>query len=304
MNTEVSRHLLKARRVAFDFTQSPLHWIPGDPFSSHTVNGINILLPEGELWFCRVMNQALPFVTDPDLKADVEGFIRQEAIHARAHMSGQAFLRSHGINLDQPLGTVTWLFKRLLGDVPLGWSWLDVAVLRKPWLLIRCGVIAAIEHFTGVLGQWSLDSRGWDEADPVITDLFRWHLAEEVEHRTVAYELFRTLSPNALVFYLLRCVLMLIVYPLFIYFVASIGRDLARQDPHPDSQVLGRRSLLRLLVNFEQIGRKTDHVPTLTLITQATLRWFVPGFDPIHEGNTQQALDYMARSPAVQRLNQ
>jgi predicted metal-dependent hydrolase len=41
-------------------------------------------------------------------------------------------------------------------------------------------------------------------------------------------------------------------------------------------------------------------VPTFGFLLNATLRWVSPRFYPIHEGNTEQALAYLARSPAAQ----
>jgi predicted metal-dependent hydrolase len=40
-------------------------------------------------------------------------------------------------------------------------------------------------------------------------------------------------------------------------------------------------------------------VPTFTFLVNATLRWLSPRFHPIHEGDTEQALAYLARSPAA-----
>ena len=76
--TAAVHHRLKARRVQFDLDGTPLHWLPGDPFATHMINGLHLLLPPGELWFCRVYNKALPYVTDPQLRADVEA--RQRAL--------------------------------------------------------------------------------------------------------------------------------------------------------------------------------------------------------------------------------
>ncbi|WP_410210924.1 metal-dependent hydrolase [Aquirhabdus sp.] len=304
MNAAVhpNHHPLKARRVEFDLSNSPLHWIPNDPFASHAINGINLLLPAGEFWFCRVFNKALPYVTDPILRSDVQGFIRQEAIHARAHASAQEFLHAHGMNTEEVLQRVTWLFEEFLGDAPLGISALKLKALEKPWLILRVGIIATIEHFTGVLGQWSLDNTSWDLADPVVADLFRWHLAEEVEHRTVAFDLFEHLCQNQLGFYISRQALMAAVFPLFLYFLASTGRNLARQGSDDESLKIGRQSLLRLILRMETVGRKTENVPTLSFLTLATIRWISPKFNPIDEGDTQQALDYFAKSPAVQAI--
>ena len=78
-------HQLKARKVHFDFTESSVCWMPNDPLCSHVANGINMLLPAGEFWFCRVFNKTLPLITDETLKQEVIGFVRQEAAHARAH---------------------------------------------------------------------------------------------------------------------------------------------------------------------------------------------------------------------------
>ncbi len=301
MNT--TRHKLVARPVKFDLSNSPIHWIPNDPLSSHVVNGINLILPAGEFWFCRVYNKALPYVTDPILKEEVTGFIRQEAVHARAHLAGQEFLKQHNYELDPWLSRMHLLFEKLLGEAPLGVKALQQKQIEYPWLVLRVGVIAAIEHFTGVIGQWCMDNKTWDLADPAIADLFRWHLAEEVEHRTVAFDLYEHLVSNKVGFYVSRQVLMAAVFPLFIYLLAETGRSLGKQDTDKEMQRIMNKSFARLLFEFERTGRKLDNLPTLTFLTKATIRWISPSFHPEHEGDTQQALDYLAKSPAVRALD-
>ncbi|ENU29988.1 hypothetical protein F991_02475 [Acinetobacter sp. CIP-A165] len=37
----VVHHKLVARQVKFDFSSSPVQWIPNDPVCSHLINGIN-----------------------------------------------------------------------------------------------------------------------------------------------------------------------------------------------------------------------------------------------------------------------
>lgn len=291
---------LKARRVEFDLSNSPLHWIPGDPVASHLINGINLVLPAGELWFCRVYNKALPFVTDDTLREEVEGFIRQEASHAMAHRKGEKWLQAHGLDTDAVRERADWLFVQFLGEAPFGQPWLQRRSLEKTWLVARVGLIAAIEHFTGLLGDWCMNSKGWDSADPVVADLFRWHLAEEVEHRTVAYDLFEHLCRTQLGFYISRQALMAIVFPLFLYIVTESGRSLARQDPDPESQKMARKTVLRMLWELQRIGKRSDTVPTFTFLLDRTVRWASPKFHPITEGDTQQALAYIARSPAAQ----
>ena len=295
-----NRHPLEARHVKVDLSQTPLHWIHGDVLASHITNAIHLLLPEGELWFCRVYHQALPLITDPQLRADVEGFIRQEAIHAKEHTKAQRYLHRHGIDTHPFVGHVRGLFRTVLGDAPFGIRALQRPFMQKRWLLTRVGLIAAIEHFTGILGQWAMDNTSWDNADPAMADLFKWHLAEEVEHRCVAFDLYQHLSDGQTGFYLKRQALMALVFPLFIFAVMSGARELAGQDKHAESQRIARMNLLQILRGMERTGVATDNVPSFTFLARATLRWIAPRFHPITEGNTEQALAYIARSPAAQ----
>jgi predicted metal-dependent hydrolase len=298
MGTAV-RHELKARRVQFDFKDTPLHWIPDDPFSTYTFNGVHLLLPAGELWFCRVYSKALLYVTDPQLRADVEGFIRQEAIHSRAHSKAEHYLHAHGIETENFRSKVEWLFEKFLGEAPLGIGFLQNRLLDRHWLVLRVGIVAAIEHFTGLIGQWAMDNTTLDKADPIMADLFRWHLAEEVEHRTVAFDLFQHLCKTQLGFYVSRQALMAIIYPLFLFFLVEGGRSLGQQDPDPAVRKLASYSLPRMLIELERVGRRTQNLPTFSFLTAGTIRWMSPRFHPVTEGNTEQALAYLARSPAA-----
>ncbi len=302
MTTTSERHQIKARRVQFDLSETPLHWLRDDPFGTHLINGIHMLLPAGEFWFCRVYNRALPLITDPQLRADVEGFIRQEAIHARVHVGAQDYLHKYDMDTEAFIARANLLFGKLLSDAPLGMPALQRKFLEKHWLILRVGVIAAIEHFTGLLGDWALNHKGWEKnGDPVMTDLFTWHLAEEVEHRTVAFDLFEHLCKTQLGFYISRQVLMAAIFPLFIYFLSDGFRHLASQDKDSKATYkLARQSLVRILIELERNGRRTDNVPTFSFLVAGTLRWLSPRFHPETEGDTQQALDYMARSPAAQ----
>lgn len=291
---------LKARKVQFDFHASPLHWIPNDPFATHLINSINLILPAGELWFCRVFNQALPLVRDEQLRLEVKGFIAQEGMHARAHKNAWPYLQAHGLDTSALLARSDRIFGTLLSDSPLGLHWLNRPRLQKPWLIMRVGIVAAIEHFTGFLGQWAMDNTSWDKADPTMADLFRWHLAEEVEHRSVAYDLYEHLCETELGFYVSRQVLMTAVFPLFVYLFMDGYRQLAAQDSDDARSLkLARSGMLRLLLELEVNGRNRENVPRFSSLLIATLHWISPRFHPESEGNTEQALAYLARSPAA-----
>ena len=176
---------IQARKVHFDVSDAPLHWIPGHPVASHVVSLLNILLPAVEHWFVATFNEALPLVKDAKLADDMRGFIGQEATHADVHESVLAdFMLARGVDPKPLLDQVEFFFSRTLAP-----SASTNPKRRFNHLCDRLWLIAAIEHYTAVLGDFVLNCN-WEEyeADPTIADLFRWHGSEEVEHRNVAHD--------------------------------------------------------------------------------------------------------------------
>ena len=53
-------YTIKPRKVKFEWQDSPIDCIPNHPFASYLINEINMILPAGEFWFCRLYNKVLP----------------------------------------------------------------------------------------------------------------------------------------------------------------------------------------------------------------------------------------------------
>lgn len=290
-----SGHAITPRKVKFDWSKTPLHWIPGQQYESQMWNAFHLMLPVGEFAFCRIFNQALPYVTDEKLRADVQGFIRQEAMHARAHSSASAeYLEARGIEVESYLKRVNFL---------LDWAGthrlFNVRVpkpLQKQWLIFQVGVVAAAEHFTCVVGKYMLENEDWEAqgADAMMIDILRWHGAEEVEHRNVAFDLYRHLGGT----YPTRYYLMLFSTPLVLGLQATAATHLMRQDPalakHKPSPfgVWFWREWLR--------AGKQQRIPALGTLLRDELRYLMPWYNPEREADTGAALRYLAQSPAVQ----
>ncbi len=286
-------HALTPRKVEFDWSQTPLEWIPGQPFASHFINEVNLILPAGEFWFCRLYNQALPLVTDPKLRQDVQDFIRQEAMHARAHGSAtKEYLQAHGIATERNTRLMEWLFDVALADAPMGRK--VPKPLQRKWLVFRLGLIAAIEHMTCVLGMYVLDNQNWEEAgaDAVLLDLIRWHGAEEVEHRCVAFDLYKHLGGG----YLSRYYLALIAFPAIFGIWADGAADIMRQDPRFSDK---KPSLFRPWIwrEWVRVARK-GHLPNPFWLFLKELPYLSPFYHPLQEGSTEQALAYLETSTA------
>ncbi|MET8848446.1 metal-dependent hydrolase [Amycolatopsis sp. NPDC004625] len=273
--------VLHARDVKFDWAALPSHWIPGEPQATHTINVLHLALPEGERWFVEVFKQALPLIRDPRLAEDVLGFIGQEAVHAEAHDGAAAHLEAAGIRVRPFVAQMEWLFRRLLGDRDL------TGTAAEEWLVERLGIIAAIEHYTAFLGQWVLDAPLAEAgADPVMLDLLRWHGAEEVEHRSVAFDVFMHLDGR----YGRRVRSMAAVTPVLAWVFLRGTRYLMRNDPERP----GRASL-----RAYRRAAKRGLLPTGRELAREIRPYFRRAYHPSETGNTEQAVAYLASSPAA-----
>jgi predicted metal-dependent hydrolase len=181
--TPVPARTIPTRRLEFDYTtgELPRHYAGGDPVMSHIAAVLSSLFPEGEDFFVRSVRNHRDRIIDPQLTKQVGGFIGQEAIHGREHRTFNQRL--------QRLGYPTWLIDRLT-KAGMG---LLARVLPKSYQL---AITAALEHYTATLAETLL---GNPEARakltvPEVQSLFLWHAVEESEHKSVAFDVFETVS--------------------------------------------------------------------------------------------------------------
>lgn len=278
---------IQARKVHFDVADVPLHWIPGHPVASHVVSVLNIVLPAGERWFVETFNEALPMVKDPKLADDIRGFIGQEATHADVHDQVlHEFMVHHGVDPTLILDQIEHLFSGVLAP-------LDGAVdeaRRMNHLCDRLWLIAAIEHYTAVMGDFALNC-SWDDhgADPTLVDMFRWHGSEEVEHRSVAHDVAVYFHDS----YFARIRAMAMSATMLFVFFQRAAWYLVKHDPSVDAtwwtfnKMRMRDSKLGLLPLYRN------------LFGSSTLGYFRPGYSPEQLGSTAQAVAYLATSPAA-----
>lgn len=285
LNDKVALH---AREVRFDWEGLTPAFIPGEPFVSHLINVLHIMLPEGERWFVKIFGEALPLIQDDELREDVIGFIGQEGMHAHAHQQVQDYFTAQGIDTRPYVADIEYMFRRILGDRRI-----TDAKKQEEWLIERLAVVAAIEHVTAFLGNWVLNAKGLDtcDADPRMLDLVRWHGAEEVEHRAVAFDVYQHVDgrySRRLRTYAISSVVLTWL------FVRGVKHLMAAD---PAVQVKPRwRDLVR--------GKRRDMTPGYLDVARWSLRYLRPSYHPSGEGSTQQAVAYLASSPAALAADQ
>ena len=285
---EPQKVALRARAVQFDWSGLPLVWIPGEVFASHFINVLHLLLPEGERWFVKCFSEALELIDDEQLREDVIGFIGQEGMHAVSHQGVQDYFNDHGLDTRPYVREIEALFRRILGDRDLDGE------ARQEWLIERLALIAGLEHLTAVLGHWILNSPALDAAgaDETMLDLLRWHGAEEVEHRAVAYDVYNHVDGR----YGRRIRAYAVGGVALVYLWWRGAAYLMRHDTTATGRQ--RPTLLKLLRS-----KRKGITPGVWDLAWASWKYFLPSYHPSQEGNTSQAVAYLATSPAALRAD-
>lgn len=285
-----SPHNIIFRKVSYDWNEAPIDWIPNEPFASHLINTMHLLLPGGELWMCRMLNKALPSITDEKLREDVKRFINQEAMHARTHETAAIkYMRSYNLIPEVYTRRVEWLYDKVLDDKPFG---IELSTrLEKKWLIYRIGCMAALEHLTCILGQYALDQRTWDNANanPAMLDLLRWHGAEEVEHRCVVFDVYKYLGGSYLGRFPATASIAVVVTGLWLYGASEIIKQ------HPAISESPTPLKPWFWTEWSKATNKDLLPGFLWLISQ--MKGFLHiNYNPIDEGSTEQALAYLSTS--------
>lgn len=275
--------MLSIRKFKRDWAAMPLHWLPGDILANHALNVLHLVLPPGELWMCRLFNRALPLVQNPELAQQVRGMVGQEAAHAAGHRDVLQHYQENGFDLRVSQARLNRIFVHLLGDRLLGKYTLGKWGTQR-WLMTRLGIVAAIEHMTCALGSWAFYNVEWKRSNafPDMIDLIKWHAAEEMEHRCVAFDLYQHLKGG----YLQRVILFVLVFAALLL----TWKRGTQAFLHQDLQVERRYSLRDYIASSRR-----GHLPSISYILGSALRYLRPGFHPQGEASTAAVQSFLQK---------
>ncbi|WP_069164668.1 metal-dependent hydrolase [Nocardia altamirensis] len=267
----------KVRRIKFRFGESETngkYFVENDMVFSHFVAGLSAAFPAGEESFIRSVRRFADQITDPVLKKRVAAFIGQEAMHGHEHRHLNERLFALGydylqwMDTEQYRAALTRLEQRLPATVHLAMT-------------------AAAEHYTAVLAERMLTSEEIQAipAEPEIWNLMYWHAYEEMEHKSVAFDVYREIGGSEVT----RIGVMLALYALTMpltygNLMVSLARDpIARRQPVTlarQSWELFRgpvfRGLMKELAKYMRPGFHPDDIDTAAVLR----RWQEQLFGP------------------------
>ena len=183
MNQKVLIKNIIPRKMGFKFSSDiPRYWFANDQFKSILMTAFSATLPEGERFFIRSLRNYQTLIKNEQLKLDVSGFIGQEAHHGNEHDAFNALMSKLGM----PTNEVEDLVRRFL-------FWYSDNMSKERQL----AKTVALEHFTAIFGELILlHPEVLDGAHPEVKQLWMWHALEEVEHKSVAFDVYKEQVSN------------------------------------------------------------------------------------------------------------
>lgn len=233
----------------------PKHYHSNDAFKTRILDGMQLGFPEGERFFIQSVRAFRDQIKDPELLHAVKEFTQQEAQHGIAHTKFNDLMAFHGAPMDRIIKEHTALLYKDHENVSAEF---------------KLAITAACEHFTALLGESFFTKAEVTEGiDPRMRALFAWHAIEEMEHRSVAFDVMQKVAK---VGYFKRCAAMVIAT----YKTMAMMFRFANQLLESDGYSWWQRRMM-FVKNFGWMyGRKG----ILSSFTPALLLYFKPGFHP------------------------
>ena len=252
MNQNQSAIKVRPRHYTYDDESNFQSYDSGNFVLTAEWNALGLIIPTGERFFIRSVQELASRAIDPELKQKISAFIGQEAMHSKETKRSSEHLKNSGFPVDQFETWFDGLVRRFENSSPLN--------------SLKLAATAGAEHYTAVLSLWHLKDRYCDKFSPSMRDLNQWHAAEELEHKAVAFDLLQTVSPRN---YLLRAFGFIFgMLPLWLGYKKAMRL------------LLKHTGLTRAQIRAERQRARKIRIPLLSLGFPHLLAYLKPGFHP------------------------
>jgi hypothetical protein len=234
------------------------NWARGDELKTGFLNAVSCILPMGEDFFLRTMRNYRDRITDPDLAADARHFCGQEGHHAHEHRKFNQLLADNGYPGLERIDAWQDRFN----------EWL----IRHTSPETQFAFTTGAEHLTSIMSHAFLsDPERWVDDEDEMGAMIFWHTVEEIEHKSVCFDVFEHVSgsyPQRLFgFAVLSGILTGSIQSRHLYMLYADGR-------------LAQPGTWRRLAGF-YLGRHSDGGPgVVPLLLRDYLQYLRPGFHP------------------------
>ncbi|MQY17620.1 metal-dependent hydrolase [Nocardia macrotermitis] len=168
---------VRKMRFAFADYDVPFLWNERNPAFSSMANAVSFLAIGFEKMIVNMIREAMPRITDPEVAAEADAFVRQEGQHSTAHRQHVNGLIRRYPRLRETLDEVIGEFDSLTVNTSLDYRLAYTADLEATFTPV----------FKLMLDN---DASLFAPGDDRVASLFIWHFVEEVEHRSSALIIF------------------------------------------------------------------------------------------------------------------
>ena len=173
---------LVVRKLLIDLAPPiTVRWNGGDAFRSAFFSALSMSFPVGEQYFMDSVRAGLKQLPPPEqarFATEVQGFVGQEATHRRIHGLFNGHLTTLGLDNAMERRAKQRLQANAHRDVR-----------------IHVAATAATEHLTAIFADWLFrHPEALQGAEPRLQTLWLWHAAEEAEHCSTAFDIYKALG--------------------------------------------------------------------------------------------------------------
>ncbi|MGC1329632.1 metal-dependent hydrolase [Pseudomonas sp.] len=249
------------RNLHFDLPAERIcDWYQHCRYMSHWSNSLSIMAPVFERFVIQAIRAHESTLADvPLLSQQVKALIDQEAVHAREHRRYNNLIDLAGL-------PATRIARR--------WQTLLHHTLESRWVSNRMRLAATMmfeHHAAMIAGQELRTRKNTPDMEPRFLALWNWHALEEIEHKSVSFDLWRhTLAPGPVRYGLRTSTVLLLSVP-FWYMIFESFLRLIWADRHSTEHVHGAWRLAKYLWGPHGFFFGNS---------RGWLAYFKPGFDP------------------------
>ncbi len=155
-------------------------WNGRYPELAFAVDGVSLLMPYAEPYFVRTVRAAVDELP-PELRGRAVEFCAQESRHQAEHRRFNDRMAKERPAVARIEGWIDRTYRRLE---------------RTRSLRFSLAFAAASETIAFSIARWADRHHHelFDDVDPATVSLFQWHLAEEVEHKSVAFDVYQAVD--------------------------------------------------------------------------------------------------------------
>jgi uncharacterized protein len=204
---------LLVRRVRFEYPDdTDPAWHRRFPEFAAAANSISLLMPYAEPYFVRSVRAVLPRL-EGELRAQTEDWIGQELQHHRQHRRFNDIIGRHHPRIP----TVERWMRRT-------YRWLGRTRSQR----FNLAFAAGSETIAFGIARWTEShlTTLFNGADPRPSTLYLWHLAEEVEHKSAAFDVYEAVDGSRLRYATAMTMsLLILVWFTMVATLVMLGRD-------------------------------------------------------------------------------